>query len=123
MTKGREATVYPQNESTSTRAQEHKKRTEKPTDTEDSGNVFEKRVAALEGSVVVVVTASGQSAQLLALTALAESADAAANLYSGTNNQLKVTFRELSAVHRCVDPNGVLAAIDGRTRAMYSRLS
>ncbi|KAJ6535000.1 hypothetical protein B0H19DRAFT_1271669 [Mycena capillaripes] len=63
------------------------------------------------------------SAQWLALTALAESGDAAANLYGGKNNQLKVTFRNLSAVHRRVDPNGVPAAIDKRMRAMYSRLS
>jgi O-acetylhomoserine/O-acetylserine sulfhydrylase-like pyridoxal-dependent enzyme len=48
--------------------------------------VFEKRVAALEGGVAAVATASGQSAQLLALAALAETGDnivASAHLYGG----------------------------------------
>ncbi|KAJ6554252.1 hypothetical protein B0H19DRAFT_1262639 [Mycena capillaripes] len=67
--------------------------------------VFEKCMVALEGSAVVVATASGQFAQWLALTVLAESGDAAANLYGGKNDQLKVTFRDLSAVHRRVDPS------------------
>src|SRR3989337_1290570 len=38
-------------------------------------DVFEKRVAALEGGVAAVATASGQAAQLLAITALAQSGD------------------------------------------------
>ncbi|KAJ7274601.1 pyridoxal phosphate-dependent transferase [Mycena rebaudengoi] len=48
--------------------------------------VFEKRIAALEGGVAAVATASAQSAQLLAITALAETGDsivASAHLYGG----------------------------------------
>ncbi|KAJ6571378.1 O-acetylhomoserine ami [Mycena capillaripes] len=88
-------------------------------------DVFEKRVAALEGGVAAVATASGQSAQLLALTALAESGDnivAAAHLYGGTYNQLKVTFRKFGIQARFIDsadPKAFAAAIDERTRAVY----
>ncbi|KAF8189487.1 O-acetylhomoserine ami [Mycena galopus ATCC 62051] len=88
-------------------------------------DVFEKRVAALEGGVGAVATASGQSAQLLALTALAEAGDnivAAAHLYGGTYNQLKVTFRKFGITARFVDsedPKAFAAAIDDRTRAVY----
>ncbi|KAK7046455.1 Cys/Met metabolism PLP-dependent enzyme-domain-containing protein [Favolaschia claudopus] len=88
-------------------------------------DVFEKRVAALEGGVAAVATASGQSAQLLALTALAEAGDnivAAAHLYGGTYNQLKVTFRKFGIQARFVDsldPKDFAAVIDERTRAVY----
>ncbi|KAF7350588.1 hypothetical protein MSAN_01618900 [Mycena sanguinolenta] len=87
--------------------------------------VFEKRVAALEGGVAAVATASGQSAQMLALMALAEAGDnivAAAHLYGGTYNQLKVTFRKFGIQARfidSVDPQAFAAAIDDRTRAVY----
>ncbi|KAJ7488134.1 Cys/Met metabolism PLP-dependent enzyme-domain-containing protein [Mycena latifolia] len=88
-------------------------------------DVFEKRVAALEGGVAAVATASGQSAQLLALTALAEAGDnivAAAHLYGGTYNQLKVSFRKFGITARFIDsadPQAYAAAIDERTRAVY----
>ncbi|KAJ7245641.1 Cys/Met metabolism PLP-dependent enzyme-domain-containing protein [Mycena haematopus] len=88
-------------------------------------DVFEKRVAALEGGVSAVATASGQSAQLLALTALAEAGDnivAAAHLYGGTYNQLKVSFRKFGIGARFIDsadPQVFAAAIDDRTRAVY----
>ncbi|KAJ6575977.1 Cys/Met metabolism PLP-dependent enzyme-domain-containing protein [Mycena vulgaris] len=88
-------------------------------------DVFEKRVAALEGGVAAVATASGQSAQLLALTALAEAGDnivASAHLYGGTYNQLKVTFRKFGIAARFIDsadPQAFAAAIDERTRAVY----
>ncbi|KAF7289724.1 hypothetical protein MIND_01345800 [Mycena indigotica] len=88
-------------------------------------DVFEKRVAALEGGVAAVATASGQSAQLLALTTLAEVGDnivASAHLYGGSFNQLKVTFRKFGITARFIDsddPNDFAAAIDDRTRAVY----
>ncbi|KAJ7436793.1 Cys/Met metabolism PLP-dependent enzyme-domain-containing protein [Mycena galericulata] len=88
-------------------------------------DVFEKRVAALEGGVAAVATASGQSAQMLAFTALAESGDnivASAHLYGGTYNQLKVTFRRFGITTRFVDsadPQEFAAVIDERTRAVY----
>jgi len=88
-------------------------------------DVFEKRVAALEGGVAAVATASGQSAQLLALTTLAEAGDnivASLHLYGGSFNQLKVTFRKFGITTRFIDsadPQAFAAAIDERTRAVY----
>ncbi|KAJ6612548.1 Cys/Met metabolism PLP-dependent enzyme-domain-containing protein [Mycena sp. CBHHK59/15] len=88
-------------------------------------DVFEKRIALLEGGVAAVATASGQSAQMLALTALAETGDnivAAAHLYGGTYNQLKLTFRKFGIGARFVDsldPAAFAEHIDARTRAIY----
>ncbi|KAJ7256363.1 Cys/Met metabolism PLP-dependent enzyme-domain-containing protein [Mycena rebaudengoi] len=87
--------------------------------------VFEKRIAALEGGVAAVATASGQSAQLLAITALAEAGDnivASAHLYGGTYTQLKVTFRRFGISTRFVtslDPAAYAPLIDDRTRAIF----
>lgn len=61
-------------------------------------DVFEKRVAALEGGVAALATSSGQAAQFLALTTLCEAGDhivAASNLYGGTYNQLKIALPRL----------------------------
>src|SRR5690606_29089904 len=58
-------------------------------------DVFEKRIAALEGGVAAVATASGQSAQLLTFATLLEAGDqivSTSNLYGGTYNQFKVAF-------------------------------
>ncbi|MGB0278347.1 MAG: PLP-dependent transferase, partial [Prochlorococcaceae cyanobacterium] len=58
-------------------------------------DVFEKRVAALEGGVAAVATASGQSAQFLAITNFMQAGDnlvSTSFLYGGTYNQFKVTF-------------------------------
>src|SRR5512136_2896344 len=57
-----------------------------------TSDVFEKRVAALEGGVAALATASGQAAQLLALTTLCEAGDnivSTSYLYGGTYNQFK----------------------------------
>ncbi|MCU0331409.1 MAG: PLP-dependent transferase, partial [Candidatus Kapabacteria bacterium] len=59
-------------------------------------DVFEQRIAALEGGLAALATASGQSAQLLALTTLAEAGDnivSTSFLYGGTYNQFKVAFK------------------------------
>jgi len=61
-------------------------------------DVFERRVAALEGGVAALATASGQAAQFLALTTLCEAGDhivAASTLYGGTYNQFKVSLPRL----------------------------
>ena len=61
-------------------------------------DVFEQRIAALEGGVAAVATASGQAAQLVALTTLAQAGDqivASSYLYGGTYNQFKVTLPRL----------------------------
>ncbi len=88
-------------------------------------DVFEKRIAALEGGVAAVATSSGQSAQLLALTTLAQAGDnivSSSHLYGGTYNQFKVALPRLGIDVRIVDgddPDALAAAIDGRTKALY----
>lgn len=88
-------------------------------------DVFEQRVAALEGGVAALATASGQSAQFLAITTLAEAGDniiSSSSLYGGTYNQFKVQFPRLGIDVRLVDGDdldAIAAAIDGRTRAIY----
>lgn len=68
-------------------------------------DVLEKRIAALEGGVAAVATASGQSAQLLAIAALASVGDnivSTSHLYGGTYNQFKVAFPRLGIQTRFV---------------------
>ncbi|KAI9017790.1 O-acetylhomoserine/O-acetylserine sulfhydrylase [Gaertneriomyces semiglobifer] len=88
-------------------------------------DVFEKRVATLEGGIHAVATSSGQAAQFLALTTLAEAGDnivATSYLYGGTYNQLKVVLPRLGIQVRFVDgdnPNDFAALIDDKTKAVY----
>jgi len=88
-------------------------------------DVFEQRVAALEGGMAALATASGQSAQFLAITTLAEAGDnivSGSSLYGGTYNQFKVQFPRLGIKVRFVgtdDFDAWEAAIDERTRALY----
>jgi O-acetylhomoserine (thiol)-lyase len=88
-------------------------------------DVFEKRVAALEGGVAALATASGQAAQLVTIATFAEAGDnvvSSSSLYGGTYNQFKVTFPRLGIGVRFVDGGDLgafRAAIDGRTRALY----
>ena len=61
-------------------------------------DVFEKRVAALEGGTMAVGVGSGHAAQVIALTSLMESGDnfvSSKNLYGGSLNQFKVQFKRL----------------------------
>ena len=61
-------------------------------------DVFEKRIAALEGGVAAVATASGQAAQFIALNNILEAGDnfvSSSFLYGGTYNQFKVAFPRL----------------------------
>jgi OAH/OAS sulfhydrylase len=58
-------------------------------------DVFEKRMAALEGGVVALATSSGQSAQFLAITNMLQAGDSLVSspyLYGGTYNQFKAQF-------------------------------
>ena len=88
-------------------------------------DVFEKRVAALEGGVAALATASGQAAQFLALTTIAESGDnivSTSFLYGGTYNQFKVTLPRLGIGVKFVDgdePEAFRRLIDDRTKALY----
>lgn len=89
-------------------------------------DVFEKRVAALEGGVAAVATASGQSAQFLAINNLAQAGDnivSSPNLYGGTYNQFKVAFKRLGVEVRFAKSNApadYAALIDNKTKAIYT---
>jgi O-acetylhomoserine/O-acetylserine sulfhydrylase len=88
-------------------------------------DVFEKRIAALEGGVAALATSSGQSAQFLALTNILESGDnfiSTSFLYGGTYNQFKVQFKRLGIEARFVQtdkPADYEKLIDSRTKAIY----
>ena len=88
-------------------------------------DVFEKRIAALEGGVGALATASGQAAQFLAITnfvVAGENIVSSSNLYGGTYNQFKVTFPRLGIDVKFVegdDPSDFTQAIDAKTRAIY----
>lgn len=87
--------------------------------------VFEKRIAALEGGVAALATASGQAAQFIAISTLAQAGDniiSTTNLYGGTYNQLKVFFPRLGIQTKFVNgdkPEDFKAAIDDKTKAIY----
>ncbi|CAK7905428.1 homocysteine/cysteine synthase [[Candida] anglica] len=90
-----------------------------------TNDVFEQRIAALEGGIGAVATSSGQSAQFLALAGLAHVGDnilSTSYLYGGTYNQFKVAFKRLGIEARFV--NGDKAEdfaklIDDKTKAIY----
>ena len=90
-----------------------------------TNDAFEKRVAALEGGVGALATASGQSAQFLTVCTLAEAGDnivASSHLYGGTFNQFKNTFPRLGIdVHFADGPDAesVASLIDENTKAIY----
>ncbi len=88
-------------------------------------DVFERRVAALEGGIAAVATASGQAAQFLALQTLAGAGDnivSTSYLYGGTYNQFKVSFPRLGIDVRFAegdDADSIESLIDDRTKAIY----
>jgi O-acetylhomoserine (thiol)-lyase len=91
-----------------------------------TNDVFEKRVAALEGGVAGLATASGMAAETLALTTLASAGDeivSTTSLYGGTYTLLRYTFERLGITVRFVDADdfdGLRAAINSKTRALYT---
>ncbi|KAF8426652.1 homocysteine synthase [Tirmania nivea] len=88
-------------------------------------DVFEKRIAALEGGVAAVAASSGQAAQFMAIAALAHAGDnivSTSYLYGGTYNQFKVFLPRLGIHTRFVSgdkPEDLAAAIDDKTKAVY----
>lgn len=88
-------------------------------------DVFEKRMAALEGGAAALATASGQAAQFLAISTIAGAGDniiSTSFLYGGTYNQFKVALPRLGIDVKFVDgddPEGFRRAIDDRTKAIY----
>jgi O-acetylhomoserine (thiol)-lyase len=89
-------------------------------------DVFEKRVAALEGGAAGLATASGQAAETLTLTTLAKGGDeiiSTTSLYGGTYNLFHYTLPRLGIVVKFVDADdfdGLRAAINEKTRAIYA---
>src|SRR5574337_1825435 len=90
-----------------------------------TSDVFEQRVAALEGGVGALATASGQAAQFLALTNILQAGDnfiSSPYLYGGTYNQFKVSFKRLGIEARFGDDDNVesfVPLIDKNTKAIY----
>lgn len=88
-------------------------------------DVLEKRVAALEGGVAALATASGQAAQFMAIAALAHAGDnivSTSNLYGGTYNQLKVFMPRLGITTKFVSgdsPEDFKKLFDEKTKAVY----
>jgi len=88
-------------------------------------DVFEKRIAALEGGVAAVAVSSGMAAQLIALTNILESGDnfvSSPNLYGGTYNQFKVTFKRLGIEARFAkddSPESIEEQINENTKALF----
>lgn len=88
-------------------------------------DVFEKRVAALEGGVAGLAVASGQAAQFIALNNILQSGDnfvSSSHLYGGSYNQFKVGFKRLGIEVKFAngdDPADFEAKIDDKTKAIY----
>ena len=90
-----------------------------------TSDVFEKRIAALEGGVAALAVASGQAAQFIALSNILSAGDnfvTTSFLYGGTYNQFKVSFRRLGIEARFADgdkPESFAKLIDEKTKAIY----
>jgi len=88
-------------------------------------DVFEKRLAALEGGVAAVATSSGQAAQLLALHNILQAGEnfvSSPYLYGGTYNQFKVAFKRLGIDARFAKSDkaeDLEKLIDDKTKAIY----
>src|ERR1700712_3872853 len=88
-------------------------------------DVFEKRMAALEGGVAALATSSGQAAQFIALNNILQTGDnfvTSPFLYGGTYNQFKVAFKRLGIDVRFAKDDSaenLESLIDGNTKAIY----
>jgi O-acetylhomoserine/O-acetylserine sulfhydrylase len=89
-------------------------------------DVFEKRIAALEGGVAALATASGQAAQFIALNNILQAGDnfvTSPFLYGGTYNQFKVAFKRLGIEVRFAEDDtaeNLEKHIDDKTKAIYA---
>ena len=89
-------------------------------------DVFEKRVAAIEGGAAALATASGQAAETLTITTLASAGEeiiSTTSLYGGTYNLFHYTLPRLGIHVRFVDADdfdGIRAAVNEKTRAIYT---
>lgn len=88
-------------------------------------DVFERRMAALEGGIAAVATSSGQAAQFLAISTIAQAGEnivSTSFVYGGTYNQFKVSLPRLGIDVKFVEgdnPEDFRQAIDDRTKALY----
>ena len=89
-------------------------------------DVFEKRVAALEGGAAALATASGQAAETLTILTLAAAGDeivSTTSLYGGTYNLFHYTLPRLGIKVKFADADdfdGLRALINSKTRALYT---
>ena len=88
-------------------------------------DVFEQRIAALEGGVAALATSSGQAAQFIALSNILQTGEnfiSTSYLYGGTYNQFKVQFKRLGINVKFVEgdaPEDFEKLIDSGTKAIY----
>ncbi|KAH7334120.1 O-acetylhomoserine ami [Rhizoctonia solani] len=90
-------------------------------------DVFEKRIAALEGGAAAVAASSGQAAQFMAISTIADAGDniiSTSYLYGGTYNQFKgkLLLKKYGITVKFVkddSPEAFAAAIDEKTKAIY----
>lgn len=89
-------------------------------------DVFEKRIAALEGGVAGLATASGQAAETLTILTIAGAGDeiiSTTSLYGGTYNLFHYTLPKLGINFHFVDADdfdGIRAKINDKTKAIYT---
>lgn len=90
-----------------------------------TNDVFEKRIAALEGGVAALATASGHSAQFIAInniTSVGDNIVTSSFLYGGTYNQFKNSFKNIGVDVRFANGDDVASFekhIDAKTKAIY----
>ncbi len=88
-------------------------------------DVFEKRIAALEGGVAALAVSSGHAAQFIALNNILQQGDnfvSTSHLYGGTYNQFKVSFKRFGIEVRFAkndSPEELEKHIDSKTKAIY----
>ncbi|KAI0250230.1 O-acetylhomoserine ami [Lactifluus subvellereus] len=88
-------------------------------------DVFEQRIAALEGGAAAVAASSGHAAQFMAISTIAGAGDnivSTSYLYGGTYNQFVALFKNYGIGVKFVtsdDPAAFAAAIDEKTKAVY----
>jgi O-acetylhomoserine/O-acetylserine sulfhydrylase len=88
-------------------------------------DVFEKRIAALEGGVASLAVSSGHAAQFIALTTILRKGEnfiTSPFLYGGTHNQFKITFANFGIKARFakdLNPDSFEKLIDKNTKAIY----
>ncbi len=90
-----------------------------------TNDVFEKRIAALEGGVAALAVSSGHAAQFVAInniTTVGDNFVTSSNLYGGTFNQFKNSFKGIGVEARFAngtDVDSIEALIDSKTKLIY----